>query len=508
MKKNKQIVGREYEQKILMDAYTSPKAEFISVHGRRRVGKTYLIRQYFSSEEFTKKEEIIFFYITGIKDGHLHDQIKNFTVAISESFYFGAPLENQNNWRDTFQMLTAAIKTTSPDKKIVLFMDEFPWMATKKSGLLQNLEQFWNHHWSRDPRIKLIICGSSAGWILKNIVNNQGGLYNRVTRNLHIQPFNLHESEEFLAFMKIKLKPEQIIQLYMVVGGIPFYLSQIQSGLTAVQNIDYLAFKRNGFLFREFSNLYATLFEEPQSYIDLARIISKRPYGIGLEEIVQSIPNMSSGGRVVEWLSNLEHAGFIARQKSFMNKKKGIFYKMTDEYSLFYFHWIEPIIDSILTEGMRAGYWELLQNKPTWSSWAGYAFESLCHKHIAQIAQGLSLQPTALAYAWRYNPAKTCPENGDGLSDRGAQIDLLFDRDDDAITICEIKYTKSPFSIDKKYAEQLNQKLNTFQKVTKTKKMIYLAMICSSGLKKTIYSEDMVSQSINIKSLFAKSPAW
>jgi uncharacterized protein len=259
-------------------------------------------------------------------------------------------------------------------------------------------------------------------------------------------------------------------------------------------------------LFKEFPNLYATLFEEPKSYIDLARIISKRPYGIGLEEIVKS-SNMSSGGRVVEWLSNLEHAGFIVRQKSFMNVKKGIFYKMIDEYSLFYFRWIEPIIESILNEGMRLGYWELLQSKPSWQSWAGYAFESLCHKHIPQIAQGLSISPTALAYAWRYSPPKGSNEDEESC-ERGAQIDLLFDRDDDAITICEIKYTKTLFPIDKNYAEQLNQKFNVFKRVTKTKKMLYLAMICSSGLKKTIYSEEMVNKSINIKSLFAKSPQW
>lgn len=489
------IIGRIREQKLLEKAYESEQSEFIAVYGRRRVGKTFLIRQYFINKQFNGKKDSIFFYATGTKDGPLQDQISNFTQSIGAAFYSGASLALSSNWRDTLNTLTHAIQNAPANKKIILFFDEFPWLVTHNSSLLQTLEYYWNHHWSQDPRIKLIICGSSAGWILKNIVNNKGGLYNRVTHSLHLQPFNLAETAKYLTHLKIKLNHHQIAHLYMVLGGIPFYLSQIEPGLSAVQNVEKLAFKDNGFLVREFPNLYATLFEEAQSHIEITRLISEHPYGIGQEDITKKLPNLSSGGRIVAWLSDLEQAGFIVRLKPFGNKRKGIYYKLVDEYSLFYFRWIEPIKNSLLERGMRPGYWEQLQNTPSWHSWAGYAFESLCYKHIQQIGQALKLSPTAVPYTWRYMPLK-------GGSDHGAQIDLLFDRNDNTITVCEIKHTKSPFVIDKQYALQLNQKLKVFQQVTKTKKHLLLSMISCNGLKKTIYSEELVSSSIDLEALF------
>lgn len=496
------IIGRTQEQSIFQKAYESQQAEFIAVYGRRRVGKTFLVRQYFSSNPHVLKTAPLFFYVTGTKDGSLHDQISNFTQELGNTFYAGAQLEVKGNWRETFENLTKAIHNAPPKKRIVLFFDEFPWLVTKNSQLLQTLEYYWNHHWSRDPRIKLIICGSSAGWILKNIVNSKGGLYNRVTRTVHLQPFNLQETQAYLTSLKIKLNHHQIAHLYMVLGGVPFYLSQVESGLSAIQNVEKLAFRDNGFLIKEFPNLYATLFEEAQTHIEIARLISQHPYGIGQEEITKKISHLSSGGRIVGWLSDLEQAGFIIRLKPFSNKKKGIYYKLIDEYSLFYFRWIEPIKNSLLEQGMRPGYWESLQHAPAWHSWAGYAFESLCYKHIPQISQGLGLSPTAIPYAWRYAPSRV----EDNEIDRGAQIDLLFDRDDNAITICEIKYTQDPFAIDKRYAEQLNQKLKVFKSVTKTKKQLFLSMIASNGLKTTIYSEEMIANAVDLECLFNKMP--
>ncbi len=510
MSEKQKIVGRLQEQDLLRKAYESQQAEFIAIYGRRRIGKTFLVRQYFSKNQFILKTEPIFLYVTGTKDGLLHDQISNFTQEIGKSFYSGAQLEVKDNWRETLESLTKAIQSTPQNKRIVLFFDEFPWLVTRNSNLLQTVEYYWNHHWSRDPRIKLIICGSSAGWILRNIVNSKGGLYNRVTRTLHLQPFNLYEAQEYLSSLKIKLNHHQIAHLYMVLGGIPFYLSQIEPGLSAVQNVEKLAFKDNGFLIKEFPNLYATLFEESQTHIELARLISQYPYGIAQEEIIKRIPHLSSGGRIVEWLSDLEQAGFILRLKPFSHKKRGIYYKLIDEYSLFYFRWIEPIKDSLLEQGMRPGYWESLQNIPAWNSWIGYAFESLCYKHIPQISQGLHLSPTAVPYAWRYAPSKSRKKEDESSEhkegDRGAQIDLLFDRDDDTITICEIKYTQGPYPIDRRYAEQLNQKIEVFKKITKTKKQIFLSMISANGLKKTIYSEEMVVSSIDLELLFNKAP--
>jgi AAA+ ATPase superfamily predicted ATPase len=485
------IVGREAEQAMLELAYQSTQPEFIGLYGRRRVGKTYLIRNHFSN-----RKETIFFYATGMKDGTLIEQMTNFTEEIGEAFlYPGARLEIKKNWRDTFRTLSDNIKAVPESKKIVLFFDEFPWMVTKNSRLLQTLEYYWNHHWSRDARLKLIICGSSAGWILKNIINNKGGLYNRVTRTICLEPYNLNKTKKFLNHQKIKLNNKQIAYLYMILGGIPYYLSQIEPGFSANQIIEKLAFNKNSFLLKEFTNLYATLFNTPDIHIELARVIANHRYGMGQENLVRKIKDISSGGRAITWLEDLEQAGFILRFKPFEHSKKGIYYKMIDEYSLFYFYWIESLKGSLLEKGMRKGYWESIQQSPAWSSWIGYAFEAICYKHIPQISKALNIGPTAIPSTWRYTPLK-------GSKSPGAQIDLLFDRNDDSITICEIKYTDEPFLIDKQYAEKLTKKIDVFKKITGTNKQIFLAIISANGVKKNIYSEEMVDGVVTLDDLF------
>ncbi len=484
--------GREKERRTLETTYLSKRPEFVALFGRRRVGKTYLVRN-----TYLNKKDGIFFYVTGTKNGKIEEQIENFTEEIGTIFIRpGVKLEPKKNWRDTFRLLTDQIEASSK-KKIVLFFDEFPWMVTKKSGLLQTLEYYWNHHWSRDPRIKLIICGSSAGWILKNIINNVGGLYNRVTQRIHLEPLNLHQTKGYLASRKIKLNHGQIIHLYMVLGGIPHYLDQIKPGMSAAQIIEELAFKKNGFLVTEFKNLYATLFGVSNGHIELARIISQHHYGIGQEELAKASAHITSGGGLTKRLEDLVEAGFIERFTPFSHKKKGILYKMIDEYSLFYFHWLEPLKDTLLERGMRQGYWEAIQKLPSWHSWTGYSFESICYKHIPNISIALKLSPTATPHAWRYLSNKNSKEDG-------AQIDLLFDRDDDAITICEIKFTNKPFEIEKSYAERLNKKIEVFKDKTGTKKEIFLTFVSANGLKKTIYSEAMVSGLVTLDDLFKK----
>lgn len=484
--------GREKEREVLELAYKSKNPEFIALFGRRRVGKTYLARNV-----FTGKKEAVFFNSTGTKKGKIKEQILNFTEQIGTAFIRkGVLLEPKKNWRDTFRLLTDYIEA-SPKKKIVLFFDEFPWMVTKKSGLLQTLEYYWNQHWSTDPRIKLIICGSASGWILENIVNNVDGLYNRVTQRVHLEPLNLYQTKGYLTKLNIKLSNKQITHLYMVLGGIPHYLNQIKPGMSAMQAIEALAFKKNSFLITEFKNLYATLFGVSKGHIEIARIIAQHHYGIGQEELANAAAYITSGGGLTKRLEDLVEAGFIERFKPFQHKKKGTSYKMIDEYSLFYFHWLEPLKDTLLEKGMRKGYWEIIQKSPSWQSWAGYAFESICYKHISQISIALNLSPTAIPYTWKYASTK-------GSKEDGAQIDLLFDRDDDAITIVVDKYTESPFIIDKSYAEKLKRKIEVFREKTKTTKQIFLAFVSASGLKKTIYSEDMVSAVVTLDDLFKK----
>jgi hypothetical protein len=482
------IIGREKELEIINTAFQSNVAEFIAVYGRRRVGKTYLIRNFFHA-----RTDTLFFYVTGTNNGSMTQQIRNFLAEVAQAFlYPGARLEIAD-WRDAFQALTENIKK-SPHKKIVLFFDEFPWMVTRKSKLMETLEYFWNRHWSMDPRIKLIICGSSSGWILKHIVHNRGGLYNRVTFSIHLKPFDLAQTKKFLRHQNISLQDKDIADIYMVLGGIPYYLSKVKRGLSAAQVIEDLAFQENSFLLEEFNNLFATLFDGKGFHVALARIIAQHSCGIGQEELVKEAEGFSSGGRINSWLKDLEQAGFIHRFTPFGSRRKGIFYKIDDEYSLFYFQWIEPIQNMLIKESMSRGYWEGLHKTSQWKSWAGRAFETICFKHIRVIRRVLKLPPDALAYTWRYIPKKEPQESG-------AQIDLLFDRSDNVITLCEIKYTQEPYALNKENVAKIKRQIKVFKKQTKTKKNLFIVFISAHGLKKNMYADDLVNGVVTLRDL-------
>ncbi len=291
---------------------------------------------------------------------------------------------------------------------------------------------------------------------------------------------------------------KEIVHIYMVLGGIPFYLDQLQSKLSAMQNVEWLAFKKKSFLLSEFSNLYATLFGEQSVHVDLARAIAHHCYGIGHRELAEKVSSIASGGTLVVRLNELEQSGFIQRFESFGKSSKSIFYKMIDEYSLFYFQWIEPR-KSLIERGEEKGYWMRIQNSPAWHAWAGCAFEAACNKHVPLIRDALHLT-MAGASQWRYVPQK-------GSKSRGAQIDLLFDREDNSITLCEIKYTKEPFTITKSYAQNIQNKIEVFKKHTKTDKTLYFAMISANGLKENMYSEELVSEVVTLDDLF-KEYVW
>ncbi|MDF1795351.1 MAG: ATP-binding protein [Coxiellaceae bacterium] len=486
------LTCREEELSVLEQLLQSEKAELLALYGRRRVGKTFLVRAFFSETENT-----VFFNSTGMKDAPMTDQITNFTEEIGETFlYKGARLETGKNWRETFRILTDNISAVSKNKKIVLFFDEFPWMATKNSRLLQSLEYFWNQHWSKDKRVKLIICGSSASWIIKKIVHNTGGLHNRLTREISLEPLNLCNTKRFIEMMGAKLSNRQVLEFYLVTGGIPYYLSYFDKNLSVTQNIEELCFKRKGLLIEEFDKLYASLFSDHELYIKLIRTIAAHKYGIGQSDLFHKVQASLKGKSGLDKLDALIHSSFIISLKPMGHSKKGIYYKVIDEYTLFYLSWIEPIRESLMLKSIKRGYWEKQQNTASWFSWSGYAFEAICYKHIAQISESLKLGPTAIPYAWRHAPRT------DNSKSKGAQIDLLFDRADDAITLCEIKCTTKPFIIDREYAEKLQSKVDVFRKVTGTKKQIFIAMISANGVKNNKYSKELLSATVTLEDLF------
>lgn len=483
------IYSRESEKALLQEILDSQKAEFLAIYGRRRVGKTFLIREFFSY-----REEVLLFKSVGLQKGALSLQLENFMRQVSETFYGGAILAPPKNWGEAFRLLTKAIETC-PKTKIILFLDELPWMDTKNSKLLQHLDYYWNLHWSNNPKVKLVICGSSASWIIKKIIRHRGGLHNRITREIHLSPFNLKETEEFLEKSGILLNHEQVALLYMAVGGIPYYLSYVKPGLSAPQIIESLAFSKNSVLLGEFDKLFSSLFENDQACVEILRHIAETREGIGQGELLKKLDPSLQGGSGMDLLDALEDADFIMSFKPHFHKRKGRYYRLVDEYTLFYFTWIEPVKETLQEQDLGQGNWTQLQNTPQWNTWSGYAFEALCYKHLAAIRKKLKLPPTAIANSWRYVPKKHTPAHG-------AQIDLLFDRMDHSITLCEIKYCQEPFVLSKSYLENLHRKMKIFMEQTRTKKQLFMTLIAANGLKNNFYAEGLIQGVVALDDLF------
>jgi AAA+ ATPase superfamily predicted ATPase len=485
------IIGRQEEQRVLQKALCSKKAEFITIYGRRRVGKTYLVEQFFA------KHNGFFLHVTGKYKGKMKEHFSIFASALSATFLQGTGINIQppKSWMDALELLTNNINKFIGKEKVVLFFDELPWLATKKSGFLSALDYYWNTVWSKNNKIILIVCGSAASWMIKNIIHNKGGLHNRITLEIPLFPFTLKESQEFLEYLGYKLNHQQILELYMAMGGVPHYLEKIQKGLSAAQNISRLCFVRGGFLYSEFDKLFGSLFDHSAAYSELVKIIASKKEGILRSELDRKVKLSKSGGTLTERLDALERAGFIRGFTPIGHIQKGLCYKVIDEYCLFYLHWIKPISKQIKNESNNS-FWEMKINTPAWKSWVGYAFESVCMKHLNQIKKALYIPPDSLAGSWKYIPKKL-------TEDKGAQIDLLFDRSDGVISIVEIKYSDKPFLIDKNYAENLQNKINAYLKHGRIKKHIILSMVTANGIQKSIYSEKMIIGVVMLDDLFA-----
>lgn len=483
------IIGRREEKKLLKKKLNSKEAEFIAVYGRRRVGKTCLIRDAIETAGCQTIE------VTGLKDGKLHSQLELFLRAFVKAFAPLYPLARLTSWMMAFEMVTKAIDQLPKNRPFVIFLDELPWLATPKSGLLQALDHFWNTEWVNRPNIKLIVCGSAASWILDNIVNAKGGLHNRLTTSILLKPFNLEEVSEFLASRSFEMSRTQILDLYLVMGGVPFYLKALEKGLSPSQNVNQLCFTATGLLYAEFDRLYSSLFKNSEAYIEIIRAIAKRPEGIDQTLLEQELKLSASGGTLSNRLSELEAAGFIFSFVPYRREKRGACYRIIDEYTLFYLRWIEPVANRIKLATSQANYWQSKSQSAEWKSWAGYAFEACCYKHIDPIARALKIHTGFEVGTWRYLPKSK--------REKGVQIDLLLDRDDGVINIIEIKCSHKPFRITKEYAAQLGDKIDIFKERLNIKKEIYLTMVTVDGLLANEYADTLVTNELTLDDLFS-----
>ena len=475
---DKTLIGRHKEKAILKEALQSSEAEMVAVIGRRRVGKTFLIKEVY--------KEHIQFEITGLQNASLQKQLNHFSFTFNQYIKSPIPMKEPSNWLEAFQLLVLYLDQKNGKEKCVVFFDELPWLATRKSDFLTGLGFFWNS-WAVNKNIVVVICGSAASWMIDKVVNNRGGLHNRITKRIFLQPFTLAETEEYLKNKKIGYKRNQIIEIYMALGGIPHYLKEIKAGKSPVQNIDDICFSQEGILRDEFSRLYPSLFSNAEKHISIIRALGTSHQGLTRPKIVQKA-KISEGGNTSRVLQELEQSGFITSYIPFGKKKKDTLYRLTDEYSLFYLRFIEK------EKSGGSGTWKHLSQTQAYKIWSGYAYENICLKHIPQIKKALDI-------AGVYSKASTFIKQGNA-EEKGTQIDLLLDRNDNVVNIFEIKYYNAEFTINENYANKLREKMRVFQEATKTKKYLMLTMITIFGIKKNKHSLGLVEKVLELEDLF------
>jgi predicted AAA+ superfamily ATPase len=480
------IAGRQEEVAIFDKILASTEAEFVAVYGRRRVGKTFLIKEFF--------DELICFEIAGIYKASLQDQLANFATSLGKSSGLGITPQKSSSWQEAFLQLENYLESPflkEKKGKQVVFIDELPWLNSPRSKFLPALEHFWNSYGSRQKKLILVVCGSAASWMIQNIVRSRGGLHNRLTRQIRLLPFSLGETEAFLVKRKIKLTRFQIVELYMAFGGVPYYLQQAGPGMSVAQIIDSTCFAKNGILRHEYKKLFTSLFEDSHFHSKIVELLSKKTKGITRNELLDGA-KLSSGGTASQILNELEESGFIESYIPFGKNAKDALFRLSDEFTQFYFDWIKPLGK----KSPGAGHWLTLQNQPAKNTWAGFTFENICIKHVQKIknALGIAMVQTTES-AWRYKPT------GDSQLP-GAQIDLLIDRRDATINLCEVKFSNSEFVIDAKYARDLRQKIEVFKNITKTRKNVFLTMITTFGLTENAYSIELAAGSLTLGDLF------
>lgn len=484
-----QIIGRRMEQSIFSKVLESNEASFLAVYGRRRIGKTYLVKNFFEGKG-------LFFHLTGIQDGALEIQLLNFAIEFSDRFRKGKDVAKPKDWFSAFQMLRKEIEKVPTNIKVVLFFDELPWLSTPRSMFLQALEHFWNRYLSGIQNVVLIVCGSAASWMIDNVINNKGGLYGRVTKEMRLLPFTLKETEEFLHVKGITLDRKQIIELYMCLGGVAKYLSYLEKGKSVAQLIGELCFTYNAPLIAEFHKLYRSLFHHYEEHEKIVSALAKSRSGLSYREIVE-MTRLSSGGTLSQKLEELKQSGFIAEIPLFGKGKKDYQYILVDEYSLFYLTWNSGV-SALDLQSRGPEYWMKQRNSQAWKIWVVHAFESLCLKHVEGIKAELGLAAVQIqASKWKYRVPK-------GSKERGCEIDLVIDRADACINLCEMKFYSEEFVIDKEYAESLRRKKECFERITQTRKSTFTTLVTTQGTRHNDYFLSTVDQEVTMNALFLK----
>lgn len=471
------LIGRTQEIRELNEYHQSGKSEFLVVYGRRRVGKTFLIREHFRDD--------FFFAHTGVANADMDIQLTEFNKSLKRAR--GDKHRDATDWFSAFDCLREHIEQAGLGRKII-FIDELPWMDTQKSLLLPALEHFWNDGASGRDDVFLIVCGSATSWVIGKLLKDKGGLYGRVTGRLFVKPFSLKDCEAYYREAGIVYSRYQMVESYMIFGGIPYYLSLMRKDLGLPQNVDRLCFREGGALRDEYELMYKSLFRNPEGYMSVVEALAARRAGLTREAVLRG-SGLTDGGGFTRILRDLEQCGFIRTYTYYGKKKRDALYQLVDPFTLFHLRFIKD------GQVHTAPFWSAYTDDGSHRAWTGYAYEQVALLHIEQIKQKLQIGGVLTRqYSWHSEGAKAA-----GVP--GTQIDLVIERNDGVINLCEVKYARDEYKIDEAYDKQLRKRTEAFRRETGTKAALHTTLITTYGLVRNEYAANVQSE-ITMEDLF------
>lgn len=473
---SKTIIGRKKEQINLNNALLSNESELIAIYGRRRIGKTFLIRNVYRAH--------IVFDITGIKGAKKTIQLRNFQSQLKNASSRFHNIDTPKDWFEAFEFLKVYLDKLISKKKKVIFIDEFPWLCPQRSDFLMLFEHFWNDYCTKRTDLVVVVCGSAASFMIQKIIHNKDGLHRRISKTIQLMPFNLYETRAYLQSREIDWVNYDIIQIYMVLGGVPYYLKQLDKTFTVPQNIDRLCFADGGAMVNEFDEVLISLFTNSALHKQIILTLATKRKGLTRKSLIK-LSKKPDNGDFSDALRELEESGFIAKYQAFDKVNHKILYRLSDEFCYFYLKFMKSNV------GQGAGTWVQLFSRQTNKSWSGFAFETICLKHIQEIkkALGVHIMHTVNS-SWENDHA---------------QVDLVIDRDDNRIDLFEMKFYKGPFEITKDYYNDLLNKINEFKADNKTKnKNVVINMVTTYGVKNNKYKSSILIADLEMDILFEK----
>lgn len=472
------LIGRKEEKATFKHCLDSTESKLIAVYGRRRVGKTFLVRNYFQAK--------ITFEVAGLHNGEMKDQLIHFSSTLTKYGWTEASIHPPQTWKEAFDMLERFLDSLTGTNKKVIFLDELPWFDTPRSKFLTAFESFWNAYCTKRTDIICVICGSAASWMIKKVLKNKGGLHNRVSEKIRLAQLNLCETELFLKEKGIRWSQYDMTQLYMTTGGIPYYLDAVRKGESVAQFINRTCFAKDGILTDEYSVLFSSLFDNSERHYQIIEALNSKKSGLTRQQIIEKT-TLVSGGTLTKTLHELEESGFIQEVVPYQAKKAKTLFKLTDNFTAFYLKFMKK------EAGSMSRNWNNVVKSQSWVSWSGLAFERVCFAHIPQIKKALKLE----AIECRVAPWATTNDK------EGAQIDMLIDRADRIINLCEIKFSSADFIIDKAYARKLRNKIQLVSAHSLNKrKTVFLTMVTTFGVAKNEYMQELVQSEVRLEDLF------